>query len=87
MASCLWMVLQDLAALLFVSVPQLFNVFHLIPCRHFFFESRANSRGAFMRIKEVSGGMKNLLVVPMNAIAQFQVGCSNVTHNDELTFT
>jgi hypothetical protein len=26
-----------------------------------------------MRIKEVSGGMKNLLVVPMNAIAQFQV--------------
>eukprot|EP00983_Pelagomonas_calceolata_P069275 1150312-Pelagomonas_calceolata.AAC.7 len=26
-----------------------------------------------MRIKEVSGGMKNLLVVPMNAITQFQV--------------
>uniref|UniRef100_A0A7S3QMX7 Uncharacterized protein n=1 Tax=Dunaliella tertiolecta TaxID=3047 RepID=A0A7S3QMX7_DUNTE len=40
--------------------------------KHFFFESRSNSRGPFMRIKEVSGGMKNLLVVPMNAITQFQ---------------
>lgn len=43
-----------------------------LPCqkpphnRHFFFELRANERGQYMKVKEVSGNMKNLLVIPIH---------------------
>uniref|UniRef100_A0A7S0X1J2 Uncharacterized protein n=1 Tax=Chlamydomonas leiostraca TaxID=1034604 RepID=A0A7S0X1J2_9CHLO len=40
--------------------------------KHFFFELRANERGHYLKVKEVSGNMKNLLVVPSHAIQKFQ---------------
>lgn len=40
--------------------------------KHFFFDLRRNDRGQYLKIKEVSGNMKNLLVVPVAAVSKFQ---------------
>ncbi|KAG2432404.1 hypothetical protein HYH02_012975 [Chlamydomonas schloesseri] len=44
--------------------------------KHFFFDARMNDRGRYLKIKEVSGNMKTLLVVPAHAVAQFQEAIS-----------
>ncbi|GLI71819.1 hypothetical protein VaNZ11_017213 [Volvox africanus] len=44
--------------------------------KHFFFDTRLNDRGRYLKIKEVSGNMKTLLVVPAHAVAKFQEAIS-----------
>ncbi|KAG2502212.1 hypothetical protein HYH03_000698 [Edaphochlamys debaryana] len=44
--------------------------------KHFFFDARMNDRGRYLKIKEVSGNMKTLLVVPAHAVAKFQEAIS-----------
>ncbi|PNH09150.1 Transcription factor Pur-alpha 1 [Tetrabaena socialis] len=44
--------------------------------KHFFFDLRSNDRGSYLKIKEVSGNMKTLLVVPAHAVAKFQEAIS-----------
>lgn len=40
--------------------------------KHFFFELRSNERGHYLKVKEVSGSLKQLLVIPSHAIEKFQ---------------
>ncbi|GFR42318.1 hypothetical protein Agub_g3225 [Astrephomene gubernaculifera] len=40
--------------------------------KHYFFDTRLNDRGRYLKIKEVSGNMKTLLVVPAHAVGKFQ---------------
>lgn len=40
--------------------------------KHYFFDLRTNDRGRYLKIKEVSGNMKTLLVVPAHAVPKFQ---------------
>ncbi len=44
--------------------------------KHFFFDARMNDRGRYLKIKEVSGNMKTLLVVPAHAVSKFQEAIS-----------
>ncbi|GFH11138.1 uncharacterized protein HaLaN_06584 [Haematococcus lacustris] len=44
--------------------------------QHFFFEMRSNERGAYLKVKELSGNIRNMLVIPLHAIARFQEAIS-----------
>lgn len=44
--------------------------------KHFFFEMRSNERGAYLKVKELSGNIRNMLVIPLHAIARFQEAIS-----------
>mmetsp|Transcript_13621 Transcript_13621/g.29181 ORF Transcript_13621/g.29181 Transcript_13621/m.29181 type:complete len:278 (-) Transcript_13621:2477-3310(-) len=48
--------------------------------KHFFFDLRQNERGSYLKIKEVSGNLKNLLVVPLPAVAKFQEAINLALH-------
>lgn len=54
-----------------------------LPAKHFFFEVRSNERGTYLKIKEVCGSLKNLLVLPLGSVPLFQQAISRAVAQHE----